>query len=67
MDGCEGKDFALTPALTLFVTDCQSVKRKSEGVRAKNKKKLFSFFRSIFEFKIKSLEFSMWMLQCSQV
>ena len=41
MDGCEGKDFTLTPTLTLFVTDCQSVKRKSEGVRVKKQKKLF--------------------------
>ena len=41
MDRCEGKDFTLTPTLTLFVTDCQPVKRKSEGVRAKNKKNFF--------------------------
>ena len=38
---CEGKKAALTLALTLFITVCQSVTAKSEGVRAKNKKNWF--------------------------
>ena len=44
---CEGKKATLTLALTLFVFVSQSVTAKSEGVRAKNKKKLFSFIKRL--------------------
>ena len=37
----EGSFELLTHPLTLFVTDCQPVKRKSEGVRVKKQKKFF--------------------------
>ena len=40
---CEGKDFTLTLTLTLFMTDYQPVKGKSEGVRVKKEKKFFIF------------------------
>ena len=40
---CEGKGFTLTLTLTLFMTDYQSVKRKSEGVRVKKEKSFFIF------------------------
>ena len=39
---CEGKKAALTLTLTPFITVCQPVTAKSEGVRVKNKKKTFS-------------------------
>lgn len=39
---CEGKKAALTLTLTPFITVCQPVTAKSEGVRVKNKKNFFN-------------------------
>ena len=43
---CEGKKTTLTLTLTPFITVCQPVTAKSEGVRVKNKKKLFQPYSS---------------------
>ena len=43
----EGKKTTLTLTLTLFVAVCQSVTAKSEGVRVKKQKKLFSFIKRL--------------------
>ena len=43
---CEGKKATLTLTLTPFITVCQPVTAKSEGVRVKNKKKLFQPYSS---------------------
>ena len=39
---CEGKKTTLTLTLTPFITVCQPVTAKSEGVRVKNKKNFFN-------------------------
>ena len=44
---CEGKKATLTLTLTPFVAVCQSVTAKSEGVRVKKQKKLFSFIKRL--------------------
>ena len=44
---CEGKKATLTLTLTPFITVCQSVTAKSEGVRVKKQKKLFSFIKRL--------------------
>ena len=49
---CEGKKATLTLTLTPFITVCQPVTAKSEGVRVKNKKtfstvQLEMFFSSV--------------------
>ena len=41
---CEGKKFTLTLTLTLFITVCQLVTAKGEGVRVKNEKKIFDLY-----------------------
>ena len=43
----EGKKATLTLPLTPFITVCQSVTTKSEGVRVKKQKKLFSFIKRL--------------------
>ena len=45
---CEGKKATLTLTLTPFITVCQPVTAKSEGVRVKNKKKTFSTVQLVF-------------------
>ena len=57
---CEGKKTTLTLTLTPFITVCQPVTAKSEGVRVKNKKKLFQPYSSncfILSFKLDSAYF----------
>ena len=44
---CEGKKATLTLTLTPYITACQSVTAKSEGVRVKKQKKLFSFIKRL--------------------
>ena len=50
---CEGKKAALTLTLTPFITVCQPVTAKSEGVRVKNKKNFFNrTARNVFLFRV---------------
>ena len=44
---CEGKKATLTLPLTPYITICQPVTAKSEGVRVKKQKKLFSFIKRL--------------------
>ena len=44
---CEGKKTTLTLTPTPFITVCQPVTAKSEGVRVKKQKKLFSFIKRL--------------------
>mgnify|MGYP006968349384 CR=1 FL=1 len=41
---CEGKKATLTLTLTPYITVCQPVTAKSEGVRVKKQKKLFDLY-----------------------
>ena len=44
---CEGKKTTLTLTLTPFITVRQPVTAKSEGVRVKKQKKIFSFIKRL--------------------
>ena len=46
---CEGKTFALTLTLTTEAPINRAFQAKSEGVRVKNKKKLFFFILEVDE------------------